>query len=98
MSYKNTLLFFLFIAGFISCDKSSSEKKPAKQPAQYKFDAPKGWATEKIPFPIEFAPQIPYKGLKTYALHRVNSLPVTNIGLILFYGGLKVILNWKLQC
>ncbi len=39
-------------------------KKPAKQSVQYKFDAPKGWATEKIPFPIEFAPQIPYKGFE----------------------------------
>lgn len=28
----------------------------------YKLDVPTGWKTEKFSFPIEFAPQIPYKG------------------------------------
>ena len=30
----------------------------------YDFPAPKGWGTEKIPFPIGFAPSIPYKGIE----------------------------------
>jgi hypothetical protein len=48
----------------ISCGSSNSKKKLTKQVAEYKFDVPKGWVPEKIPFPIEFATQIPYKGFE----------------------------------
>ncbi len=30
----------------------------------YSFPVPAGWGTEKIPFPISFAPSIPYKGIE----------------------------------
>lgn len=30
----------------------------------YDFPIPTGWGTEKIPFPIGFAPSIPYKGVE----------------------------------
>ena len=30
----------------------------------YDFPIPKDWGTEKIPFPISFAPAIPYKGIE----------------------------------
>jgi hypothetical protein len=63
VNHRNILLFLLFIASCISCNNNSG-KKPVKQAAEYKFEVPKGWATEKIPFPIVFAPQIPYKGFE----------------------------------
>jgi hypothetical protein len=30
----------------------------------YKLITPDGWTVERLPFPIEFAPQIPYKGVE----------------------------------
>jgi len=30
----------------------------------YKLDIPSGWSTERFPFPFDFAPQIPYKGME----------------------------------
>jgi hypothetical protein len=37
---------------------------PMSWVAPYKLDAPPHWDTERFPFPIEFAPQIPYKGVE----------------------------------
>jgi hypothetical protein len=30
----------------------------------YRFDIPKGWGVERFPIPIEFAPQVNYKGVE----------------------------------
>ncbi len=61
---KRFLLLLIVFAGITSCHNSTSQKPLAKRTAEYKFDAPKGWAVERIPFPIVFAPQIPYKGFE----------------------------------
>ena len=37
---------------------------PATWVAPYKLDIPSGWSTERFPFPFDFAPQIPYKGME----------------------------------
>jgi hypothetical protein len=64
MSSKLILVLIVCGAFLISCESSNSGKKPTKQAVDYKFDVPTGWGIEKIPFPIEFAPQIPYKGFE----------------------------------
>jgi hypothetical protein len=51
-------------ASIASCVDNNSRKQPVKNTADYNFAAPKNWAVEKIPFPIEFAPRIPYKGFE----------------------------------
>lgn len=64
MSSKFILVLIVCGGFLISCESSNSRKNPTKRAAEYKFDVPKGWGREKIPFPIEFAPQIPYKGFE----------------------------------
>jgi len=66
---KLLLLVFVSLL-YISC--ADNLKKPEKTASQdtaktetqasYDLAIPPGWTTEKIPFPIEFAPQISYKG------------------------------------
>lgn len=36
----------------------------AATPPGFTWPAPEGWKTETIPFPLEFAPELPYKGLE----------------------------------
>ena len=36
----------------------------AQEETQYQLPNPAGWGTEKIPFPISFAPSIEYKGIE----------------------------------
>lgn len=64
MSSKHILVLIACSIILICCQSSNSRKKLTKQAADYKFDVPKGWGIEKIHFPIEFAPQIPYKGFE----------------------------------
>lgn len=47
-----------------SCHGNSKTnlKSDQKTKEAYTFAIPKGWTKEHIPFPIEFAPQIPYQG------------------------------------
>jgi hypothetical protein len=47
---------------FASCNNNS--KTTNNKTAPYKFDTPKGWRSERIPFPISFAPQVAYTGLE----------------------------------
>ncbi|MDB5231357.1 MAG: hypothetical protein JWN76_2162 [Chitinophagaceae bacterium] len=56
-------LFVVLLAPFISCNNNSVETK-TKKVLPYHLPAPKGWNVEHIPFPIEFAPQILYKGFE----------------------------------
>jgi len=64
MNWKNLLLLLPFPALLISCSSNNSEKSEEKQTAPYTFNAPEKWATEQIPFPISFAPNIPYSGVE----------------------------------
>ncbi len=50
-----------------SCNNNSNLKPPNNNKTQqsFEFPAPKGWTTEKIEFPISFAPQIPYSGYES---------------------------------
>ncbi len=36
----------------------------AEEPLPFSMPAPDGWGTETIPFPLEFAPELPYEGLE----------------------------------
>jgi hypothetical protein len=68
------LLIFAALSVLLSCGESSSQQtKPAdsaataaaaKPAAPYTLPVPDGWTTEQFPIPIEFAPQIPYKGVE----------------------------------
>ena len=53
-------LILLFIIS--SCDNNTQNKKGKS--LGYDFPAPKNWQTERIPFPIGFAPQISYSGFE----------------------------------
>jgi hypothetical protein len=57
----------------LSCGETNNQQaKPAATPpavtdkpaTPYTLPVPNGWTTEQFPIPIEFAPQIPYKGLE----------------------------------
>lgn len=52
------VVFFLFISNFLFGQQASEWQAP------YKLTAPKDWGIERFPIPIEFAPQIPYKGVE----------------------------------
>lgn len=59
------VLFFIFSCG----EANKPEPKPANTPAvankpadPYFLPVPEGWTVEQFPIPIEFAPQVPYKG------------------------------------
>jgi hypothetical protein len=67
------LLIFAALTVLLSCGESSSQQTKtvdtaaaaaAKPVAPYALPVPDGWTTEQFPIPIEFAPQIPYKGLE----------------------------------
>ncbi len=55
-------LHLLILLGFLSVTASAQE--PAAEETPYSLATPTGWGTEKIPFPIGFAPSIPYKGME----------------------------------
>lgn len=54
----------IICTSIISCDSNSHKQKTIKPAAEYNFDVPKGWTVEKFPFPVAFAPKIPYKGFE----------------------------------
>jgi hypothetical protein len=66
--YVTSLALVLFMA----CnDNDNKEAKPApvsvtpaKDTSGYNFPIPNGWGTERIVFPIDFAPQITYTGVE----------------------------------
>jgi hypothetical protein len=44
--------------------KSLDVFDPVTWEAPYKYTAPEGWATERMAFPVEFAPEIQHKGME----------------------------------
>jgi hypothetical protein len=64
MNLKSVFFLTVLLAHMSSCNNSNSAKIPKKETAEYQFAVPKGWTVERIPFPIEFAPGIPYKGFE----------------------------------
>jgi hypothetical protein len=52
-------LFVLFITAMCGC---SEPKAPLK--AGYEWPTPSGWKSERIPFPLDFAPALPYRGVE----------------------------------
>jgi len=62
---KTLLILFL---GFISLTLSGQEAETGfdghKWKAPYDLPVPEGWAIERFPIPISFAPEIPYKGVE----------------------------------
>lgn len=64
MDYRIILPLLILAGSIISCKDHQQTKKPAQPSTGYTFDIPKGWHSERIPFPIEFAPQIPYRGFE----------------------------------
>jgi hypothetical protein len=62
---KKFYLLFIFTFSFLlSCSNSNSKKKPEEKAAQteYKLPLPVSWTKEVFPIPINFAPEINYKG------------------------------------
>ena len=57
-----TLLFLTHLSTFGQTTKVEFDGK--KWDAPYTLDMPKGWGVERFLIPIEFAPQIPYKGVE----------------------------------
>ena len=54
---------FLLLVTLITISCNNNNKTP-KIISDYNFPIPKGWQSEKIKFPIDFAPQIPYTGIE----------------------------------
>ncbi|MBP7808038.1 MAG: hypothetical protein KA163_01980 [Bacteroidia bacterium] len=50
---------FILVLSLFTLSLSAQEME-----TPYDFPVPTGWGTEKIPFPISFAPEIPYKGIE----------------------------------
>ena len=62
---KNRSLLLLFAVSFISSCNSTPEKKQKEEKAtsaEYSLPLPDKWGKEIFPIPINFAPQINYKG------------------------------------
>lgn len=54
---------FLFIA--LACaSEAFAEKAPPKPEVPFVLPTPEGWRTETLTFPLEFAPELPYRGLE----------------------------------
>lgn len=51
------------ILAIFACNSPVKEKKKSVA-APYNFGLPKGWAEERIAFPIDFAPQVNYTGFE----------------------------------
>jgi hypothetical protein len=54
------LLPVIFLATISSCYSNNHSKTTKKESPGYNLPIPKGWQTERIIFPIDFAPQISY--------------------------------------
>jgi hypothetical protein len=59
MPQRLVLLLTLAFASEVLAQKAAS-----KPELPFVMPTPEGWRTETIPFPIEFAPALPYKGLE----------------------------------
>jgi len=58
---RQNLLLFVTLA-FAS--RVLAQTEPPKPEIPFVMPTPEGWRTETIPFPIGFAPELPYKGLE----------------------------------
>jgi hypothetical protein len=45
-----------------SADSPAPAKKAPERAGEFRWDVPEGWRTEVIPFPLPFAPNLPYRG------------------------------------
>jgi hypothetical protein len=61
MKHFITLLALVMLLPCVGLSQNT-EKGTGKPP--YKLMVPNGWGVERFPFPIEFAPQIAYKGME----------------------------------
>jgi hypothetical protein len=61
---KNFFYPLAFMVCFASCKNNSGNKAAGNQHDSYQFDVPKGWTSERIPFPVSFAASIPYTGVE----------------------------------
>lgn len=68
VTMKATILSALLLDSVSSCNNTNNNAKQnnttKKDTIGYNFPVPQGWTTERIPFPIEFATQIPYTGFE----------------------------------
>lgn len=64
ISLKRSGCIAALILAICACKSPVKEKKKSSVAAPYNFALPKGWAEERIAFPIEFAPQINYTGFE----------------------------------
>ncbi|MEJ0029876.1 MAG: hypothetical protein WDO15_05690 [Bacteroidota bacterium] len=61
---RHTYSLFLVGALLIATAARAQEFDAKKYVPVYTLPAPEGWGIERIAFPIEFAPSIPYKGVE----------------------------------
>ena len=61
---KNKVYLVAVALLIVSCNNGGQQKASKNKFSEYHLAIPKKWTTERIPFPIEFAPQIAYKGFE----------------------------------
>ena len=58
------MLLAVIATVFTCCNNNKKEKNSNTAKPEYIFNVPRNWTVEHIPFPIEFAPQIPFSGFE----------------------------------
>jgi hypothetical protein len=58
------ILLSLFLAVFSSAQEPPVPVTPADLAGEIRWPVPPGWGHETIPFPLGFAPQLPYRGVE----------------------------------
>jgi hypothetical protein len=66
MNCSKLLTALLCFPFFTACTNTTKpeQKEPVKDSLGYVFSVPPKWTTEEFPFPVSFAPQLPYNGVE----------------------------------
>jgi hypothetical protein len=64
MQWKKLSCLVVVFFCVYGCSSPEEKTKQPKKTAAYNLDIPKGWSTERIAFPIPFAPGINYTGVE----------------------------------
>lgn len=55
---------WLACAALVACASPPAAPPPRATPSSFAWPAPPGWKSETIPFPLDFAPSLPYRGIE----------------------------------
>lgn len=64
MSKRSVLASVLFVAACASAPQTPAPRAPSAGAAAFTWPTPEGWKQETIPFPLEFAPSLPHRGVE----------------------------------